>query len=179
MKLLEQLDSGLIEEIEAFLRAQVKRTAHPLVSKTTEELIREALATAPKERSRPQRPDPLPGSLWKIVPDWMVSARRMVRHNTVYEISPRQHIELIIGIIEKWGWSKGRLRTKSGCRCIVGAQLILLRMGYGSEHTMKQAGQMIQSALYARGVSEPYWEWNDDSRRTKHQVIGVLREAAR
>lgn len=178
MKLLEQLDSGLIEEIETFLRAQIKRTAHPLVSKTTEELIKEALTSAPT--SRPvKNPDPLPSNLWGRVPDWMVSARRMVRHNTVYEITPQQHIQLIIGIIEKWGWSKGRLRTKSGSRCIVGAQLILLRMGYGSERTMKHAGQMIQSALYARGVSEPYWEWNDDSRRTKHQVLGILKEAAR
>lgn len=174
---LDTLDSGLITEIESFLRAQIRRTAHPLVSKTTDQLIAEALASVPPIKRT--RSHPLPHDLWRVAPDWVVAARRMVRSNTTYEISAQEHIQLIIAIIERWGWSKGKLRTKSGCRCIAGSQLLLLRMGYGTKDTLRSAGLRIQSVLHSRGTSDPYWEWNDQPRRTKREVLDVLREAAR
>ena len=173
--MIETLDSGLIEEIEAFLRSQIKRTAHPLVSKTTDELVREALNNIPQSKSTD--PSPLPGSLWKILPDWMLSARRMVRSNVVFELNPKEHIRLTIAVIERWGWTQGSTRSKSGRRCIAGSQLLLLRLGYGTEQTMKNAGKLIQEVLYARGVSEPYWLWNEHPRRTRNEVLGLLKEA--
>lgn len=170
--------ASLIADIEAYLADQAPRTAHPLVTKTTAELIAEALAgpdIAPVDT-----PPALtaPSRLWRIIPDWALAltpARRL--HGAGRPVTVTQHLELTALVLEQYGWHRGGLRSRSGRRCILGAQAVLYRLGYGDEETAVAAGKRLQSALRRRGIDEPYHAWNDRSGRDLGEVQQLIREA--
>jgi hypothetical protein len=170
--------ASLIADIEAYLAEQAStRTAHPLVTKTTDQLIAEALrgpdipaATAPNLAG--------PHRLWRIIPDWALAitpARRL--HGAGRQVTVTQHLELTALVIQQYGWHRGRLRSRSGARCILGAQAVLYRLGYGDESTAQAAGQQLQNILRRRGIDEPYHRWNDRPERTLDDALHLIREA--
>ncbi|MFD3333531.1 hypothetical protein ACFWV1_12925 [Streptomyces sp. NPDC058700] len=170
--------ASLIADIEAYLADQAPRTAHPLVTKTTDQLIAEALRGPGTE---PEAAPALtaPSRLWRILPDWALAitpARRL--HGAGRDITVTQHLELTALVIQQYGWHRGGLRSRSGRRCIVGAQAVLYRLGYGDEETAKAAGQQLQNVLRRRGIDEAYPQWNDRSARTLDDVLHLIREAA-
>lgn len=168
----------LIADIEAYLAQQAPKTAHPLVTKTTAELVAEALqgpADTP-EQSTPALT--APRRLWRILPDWTLAltpARRL--HGAGRDITVTQHLELTAHLLQRYGHHRGALRSRSGRRCIVGAQAVLYRLGYGDEQTAKAAGARLQSVLTARGITEPYHQWNDRSERTLDDALHLIRSA--
>ncbi|MEK9524029.1 hypothetical protein MIU24_32350 [Streptomyces venezuelae] len=170
--------ASLIADIEAYLAEQAPRTAHPLVTKTTAELVAEALAN-PAASSEQQAPAlTAPNRLWRIIPDWALTltpARRL--HGAGRQITVTQHLELTALVIQQYGWHRGGLRSRSGRRCILGAQAVLYRLGYGDENTAVTAGQRLQNALRRRGVDEPFHAWNDRSERTLDDVLHLIRDA--
>ncbi|MEV5787587.1 hypothetical protein AB0L42_42550, partial [Streptomyces sp. NPDC052287] len=63
----------LISDIERYLAARVRTTAHPLVTKTTAELIAEALGTTAAPAAAPAPALAEPSRLLRVLPDWVLS----------------------------------------------------------------------------------------------------------
>jgi hypothetical protein len=95
-------------------------------------------------------------------------------------ITPAQHLELTALVLERWGWDQtgNHWRTRGGRRCIAGAQAVLYRLGYGTEHTIDAAGRYLDDALQARGIRDVYWAWNEERHVGRDQALALVREAA-
>ncbi|MGA5870680.1 DUF6197 family protein [Streptomyces cinereoruber] len=168
----------LIREIEQYLTARVRTTAHPLVTKTTAELIAEALGTPALAAVLAPVLAP-PARALRLLPDWALAFPLLRQlHGAGRHISVAEHLELTALVIERYGWHSGALRSTSGRRCILGAQAVLFRLGYGDETTARAAGHHLQAALADRGISEPYHRWNDATGRTRTEVLALIRTAA-
>ncbi|MFD3532307.1 hypothetical protein ACFWVS_12540, partial [Streptomyces sp. NPDC058661] len=114
-----------------------------------------------------------------LLPNWALNFPLLRRlHGAGRQISVAEHLELTALVIERYGWHHGSLRSTSGRRCILGAQAVLFRLGYGDETTARTAGHHLQTVLAARGVSEPYHRWNDAQGRTRAEVLTLVRTAA-
>ncbi|MFB9485188.1 hypothetical protein ACFFSH_38345, partial [Streptomyces filamentosus] len=92
-------------------------------------------------------------------------------------ITVTQHLQLTALVIEQYGHHRGGLRSLSGRRCILGAQAVLYRLGYGDEATAIAAGQQMQNVLRRRGINEPYHRWNDRPERCTGDALQLIREA--
>lgn len=170
--------SALIAEIEKYLADQAPHTAHPLVTKTTDQLIAEALS--PNMGTEAPAPTlTAPSRMWRILPDWALSLVRQLHAGTARHVTVAQHLELTALVIEQYGWARGNLRTASGGRCILGAQLVLRHLGYGDNSTAAEAGRHLTNTLAARGIQQPIHQWNDGHGRTQGEVLHLIREAAR
>ncbi|WP_428957983.1 DUF6197 family protein [Streptomyces sp. cg35] len=166
----------LAVEIERYLAARARataapKTAHPLVTKTTDQLVAEALRTVPaaedKLSSATLRP---PARFLRRLPLWALPLTR----RTVRQITVAEHLELTALVIEWWGWAQQTERDAKGARCIVGAQRALVALGYGDAATMTAA--TIWLCDLVGGAYEP---WNDHPDRTRDQVLNLLRTAAK
>ncbi|MFE5944250.1 hypothetical protein [Streptomyces sp. NPDC056480] len=167
----------LVREIEQYLTARVRTTAHPLVTKTTAELLTEALGAAPTAPAAPALT--APACALRLLPDWVLNFPLLRQlHGGGRHISVAEHLELTALVIERYGWHRGALRSASGRRCILGAQAVLFRLGYGDEHTALAAGHRLQAVLAARGITEPYHRWNDAIGRTREEALTLVRTAA-
>ncbi|WP_411090048.1 hypothetical protein [Streptomyces sp. 061-3] len=166
----------LVRDIEQYLAARTRTTAHPLVTKTTAELIAEALGTqAPATAPALE----LPGRMLRILPDWVLRFPIVRhRHGGARPVTVAEHLELTALVIERYGWAQNTHRTRSGRRCILGAQAVLYRLGIGDATTVDRAGQRLQAVLRSRGCTLPYHRWNDMPDRTQGEVITLVRTAA-
>lgn len=176
----------LVREIERYLTAR-RRTAHPLVTATTEELIRQALAelgSAPAPAAADPGPaaSTLPRGLWRVLPDRLLALHPGRRGVGVarLRISTAEHLELTALVLERWGWSQtgSRIRTGSGRRCILGAQAAVFRLGYGTEDTAAAAGAHLNAVLRSRGITTPYPQWNELPNVDGRQALALVRDAA-
>lgn len=176
---VQQIDvDGLVREIEQYLAARTRTTAHPLVTKTTQELVAEALGTTPATEGAAVTE--LPGRMLRILPDWVLQVPIVRhRHGGAGQITVAEHLELTALVIERYGWAQNTHRTTGGRRCILGAQAVLYRLGHGDESTVAAAGQRLQAVLAARGCTLTYAKWNDIPGRTQSDVLALIREAAR
>lgn len=170
----------LVREIETYLSAPGRATAHPLVTRPTADLVAEALAAVEAGCPRPSTGDlRAPSRILRRVPDRLLPLLRPVagprRHITVAE-----HLELTARVLETYGWATGNHRTPGGRRCILGAQAVLYRLGYGDRQHVDAAAGYIRSALADHGVREDvdYWTWNDQRAASVGEVTGILRAAA-
>ncbi|MGW4041111.1 DUF6197 family protein [Streptomyces sp. NPDC004778] len=167
---------GLVADIEHYLAARTRTTAHPLVTKTTAELVAEALGS--EQLHAPAAV--LPGRVLRLLPDWVLSVPMIRhRHGVARPITVAEHLELTALVIQRYGWAQGTHRTTGGRRCILGAQAVLYRLGMGDESTVAAAGQRLQSVLRARSCTATYAAWNDCPDRTEADVLALVREAAR
>lgn len=176
---LAEVDVDLAAEVEAWLR-DPSRTAHRLVSLPTGDLVAQAIGRQPTQV--PVTAPILPRGMWRVLPDRLLAlhpGRRADRLGRL-RIPVAQHLELTAMVLTEWGWAQpGRHnRTATGARCPRGAQVVLYRLGYGTEHTLYEGARRIQGELTRRGIVTPYWEWNDWTTTTAEQVIGVVRAAA-
>lgn len=168
---------GLVRDIEQYLAARTRTTAHPLVTKTTQELVAEALGTqAPATAATAPA---LPGRALRLLPDWVLQIPIVRhRHGGNRQVTVAEHLELTALVIERYGWAQDTHRTRSGRVCILGAQAVLYRLGIGDESTVDRAGQRLQAVLRSRGCTLPYHRWNDMPDRTAGEVIALVRTAA-
>ncbi|MEU3576358.1 hypothetical protein ACFTXO_25445 [Streptomyces sp. NPDC057067] len=169
----------LVRDIEQYLAARTRTTAHPLVTKTTAELIAEALGTAAPAQPAAAAPE-LPGRALRLLPDWVLRFPLVRhRHGGARHVTVAEHLELTALVIERYGWAQGTHRTTSGRRCILGAQAVLFRLGIGDEQTVAAAANQLQNVLQVRGCTAPYASWNDHPSRTEADVLALIRTAAR
>lgn len=170
---------GLVVEIERYLAARTRTTAHPLVTKTTNELVSEALATldaapvpAPTTSAAPRLAPP--SALLRRLPDWVLSLPVLRSwHGGGRHITAAEHLELTALTIERFGWVQGRECDDQGRRCILGAQLALMRLGYGDLDTLHRA-----TTYLCREAGGSYEIWNDQEGRTRTEVLDLIRRAA-
>ncbi|MFD8088655.1 DUF6197 family protein [Streptomyces malaysiensis] len=173
----------LVVEIENFLATQPARrpnlpTPKPARSgfdlPPVDELIAEAgIVTGPAPRQKKTKDRGLPGGVWRMLPDWALSARRGPRR----QVTVTEHLQLTALVIQRYGWCGRGLRSRTGRRCILGAQAVLYRLGYGDQDTAMAAGRVMDHILTARGIRAHYWEWNDHAGRDEGDVLYLLREA--
>jgi hypothetical protein len=182
--LIGGLTADLVDDIERYLAAR-KRTAHPLVTATTEDLVRTALANLPApagHSSRGRDNGVLPGGIWRILPDRLLALHPARRGEGVQRlrITTAEHLELTALVLEKWGWSQTgrRIRSGTGQRCILGAQAVIYRLGYGTQDTAMEAGRHVQNVLTARGIRTPYPQWNELPNVDGRQALALVRDAA-
>lgn len=167
---------GVAEELAAEAVAWLTdplRTAHRLVSVPTAVLVAEALGGTPT-------PDPapaLPGGMWRVLPDRLLALRP---HRRV-QVTTAQHLALTAVVLQQWGWAQSgaRIRTRSGRRCILGAQVVVHRLGYGSDLTLADAGRQLDGALAARGIRLTYPQWNEQPHVTEQDALGLIHDAAK
>ena len=167
----------MIADFERYLADQAPKTAHPLVSKTTDRLVAEALTPTAHQAAAPVLA--APSRKWRILPDWTLSLVRQLHAGQTRHITVAQHLELTAIVIQQHGWTRGKYRTNSGARCILGAQHILRQLGYGDDSTAAEAGRHLTNVLAARGIQQPIHQWNDHPDRTQTEVLHLIREAAR
>lgn len=160
-------------------------TAHPLITKTTANLVAEALGTVPEDDEPDDEPpfrplsaaSPLTGA-WRLLPDAWLRIRRPRGAVNYRPLTVAQHLELTAAILERdWSQTGGRGRRLTR-RCILGAQVALYAMGYGDAQTAEAAGTYINLALREAGQAGPYEGWNEVPGRTRDQVLALVRAAA-
>ncbi|MBY8877472.1 DUF6197 family protein [Actinacidiphila acidipaludis] len=178
------LGADLIRDIENYLATQHPQplAAHRLVTATTDQLVRDALAALPPAPAGDPAGMSLPGGLWRVLPDRLLSLHPARRGEAVarLRITPAQHLDLTALVLERWGWAQTgeRLRTCGGRRCILGAQRTVFLLGYGTEDTATAAGDHINNVLRARGIVQPYPRWNEHPHVSGEQALAVVRAAA-
>ncbi|MFR9757863.1 hypothetical protein [Streptomyces sp. TR06-5] len=185
---LDEHGELLALEVERYLAARTRATAHPLVTKTTADLVTEALEERPAvgvdNREEDEHPaasgtvaSPLTG-VWRLLPDALLRIRRPRGVVDYRPLTVAEHLELTAAILERdWGQTARRGRW-FGRRCILGAQVALYAMGYGDAQTADAAGTYLNLALRERGQPGPYEDWNEVPGRTRDQVLALVRAAA-
>ncbi|AVZ74016.1 hypothetical protein SLUN_19465 [Streptomyces lunaelactis] len=169
---------GLVVEIERYLAARVRTTAHPLLTKTTQELVTEALA----QLGTALAPDgavrlTAPSAFLRRLPDWVLGFPLLrAWHGGGRPITAAENLELVALVIERFGWTQGTERGNAGQRCLIGAQYVLHRLGYGDVDTLRRASHFLQDTLGTEAGS--YVVWNDREGRTRDQVLRLVRTAA-
>ncbi|MFD1277431.1 DUF6197 family protein [Streptomyces kaempferi] len=173
----------LVRQFEDYLTAHaptpaLPRTAHPLVTKTTAELIAEAIGHTGAATTTAATDIVPPGRLVRLIPHALLripGVRRL--HGGIRHITVEQHLALTAHLIEQ-GWARGTYRTVGGRVCLQGAQRLLYTLGYGDHDTANQAAHRIQAVLTGRGIRQPYPEWNDNPDRTQPEILKLIRTAA-
>ncbi|MEU8749747.1 DUF6197 family protein [Streptomyces chartreusis] len=170
---------SLVVEIERYLAARTRTTAHPLVTKTTRELVDEALRELTPAPAVSASPVLNPPPAWlRRLPEWALSIPLIRnRFGAGCQLTVAEHLELTALIIKRWGWATDGDRGEHGEVCIRGAQFVLLRLGYGDAGTLHRASARLHEVL-ARGTGGSFIAFNDAPGRTKQQVITLLRTAA-
>ncbi|MEU8977634.1 hypothetical protein [Streptomyces sp. NPDC048309] len=171
---------GLVVGIERYLAARTRTTAHPLVTKSTQELIDEALrGIAPAPAATGARVLAPPSAWLRHLPQWALSIP-LVRNRWgagARQLTAAEHLELTALVIERWGWTQEADRGEKGEVCIRGAQFVLLRLGYGDADTLHRADVHLHQVLAPTGGGS-FVAWNDVPGRTRDQVLALLRTAA-
>lgn len=174
--------SRFIADTERYVAAHAPaigpRTAHRLITKTTAQLVAEALGT-PTAAADPAPVLQAPPAMLRHFPNWALGLP-MVRSRFGgggQHVTVAQHLNLTAAVIERWGWAQGCLRTRNGI-CIEGAQFVLLRLGYGNGDTLHAATNHLHQ-LFTNAGAGSLTAWNDHPDRTQVQVLNLLNLAAR
>ncbi|MGW0937656.1 DUF6197 family protein [Streptomyces sp. NPDC002666] len=127
--------------------------------------VRALPASLPRERA-------LPGRLGAVLPDRLHAWRRIGQP----EVRPSVHLAHARQILTEWGWQNTpyRLRNARGARCICGAMLTAHRLGYGSAHTVDQAGAWLISELRTQGWTGLIGPWNRYPGRTAADALALI-----
>jgi hypothetical protein len=123
-----------------------------------------------KPRTKQRKPEiDLPGRLRAMIPE------PLHRRRSTY-VTVARHLELTLEVLERYGWARtgDNWRTVGGRRCILGAQMLLLALGYGDRDTLNRAGGYLNVELRQRRVTNPYYEWNEAPGRTYDDVRHLL-----
>jgi hypothetical protein len=174
------LDDAAFQRIVEHLDTTAPATAHPLVTKTTAQLVDEALRATPRPGPTADEPavrSPLRG-IWRALPDKMLGLRRPrgpVDHRTV---TVAEFLELTAAVLQHSGWARTghqRIRTPLGRRCIAGAQAAVYALGYGCEMTLDASCHLLDTVLRERGAYPTYYRWNEQA--TAEQVLELINAA--
>lgn len=141
-----------------------------LLTKTTDELVAEALASIPADVPVERR---LPGRLGAILPDRLHAWRRIGQP----DCKPSVQLAVAAQVLREWGWQRRpyRLRDARGARCVCGAILAAERLGYGSRATTEISAGLVLAHLRRyeawAGLIGP---WNRQPGRTAEQAVALL-----
>lgn len=154
--------------------APASLAARPLLTKTVDELMSEALRAVPDHGTRPEMEVRLPGRLSAMFPERML--RRYPRRLD-YPPSVQLHVAGVV--LREWGWQQEphHLRNRRGARCVCGAICTAVALGIGGERAAHQAAWHVLVVLRGRGWPHLIGDWNQQPGRTAEQAIEVVAEA--
>lgn len=140
-----------------------------LLSVPVDRLIADTVRSLPAETPRER---PLPGRLGAVLPDRLHAWRRIGQP----EVRPSVHLAHARRILTEWGWQNTpyRLRNARGARCVCGAMLTAHRLGYGSAHTVDQAGAWLVAELRSQGWTGLIGPWNRHPGRTAEDALALI-----
>ncbi|GES27907.1 hypothetical protein AB0G60_02705 [Streptomyces angustmyceticus] len=147
-----------------------------LVSKTTAELVDEALRSLPQHGTRPAIDVKLPGRIARALPDWAHRTRADLSHK------PSAQLAVAAEILRKWGWQNKphHLRDGRGRRCICGAICTTVAgLGVGTIGSAHQAAGYVLAELRGRGWNALIGDWNQGVCRTPEQAIELVNAGQR
>jgi hypothetical protein len=144
----------MLAEIERFLDQHPPKRG--IVLPPVDELIRQAgIQTGPA---------PLPRRGW------------LRRRPAATTGSIADHLEQTAAVIQRYGWTQHTTRDGQGRFCIVGAQLLLVRLGQADHQVAVRAGEWLNRHLGT--ATGGYIRWQNNPSRTKAEVLTTLRAAA-
>lgn len=148
-----------------------------LVTKTTAELVAEALRSLPKHGTRPAIDVRLPGRISRALPDWAHRTRADLSHK------PSTQLAVSAEILRKWGWQQRehRLRDGRGRRCICGAICTAVTgLGIGSiDSAHTAAGYVLAELREKHSWNALIGDWNQRVCRTPEQAIELVNAGQR
>ncbi|MGY5127295.1 DUF6197 family protein [Streptomyces nigrescens] len=149
-------------------------SAAPLRSKTTRQLVDEALrglpAAAPVAPSWSHRV--LPAALRGFLADlglWQDPTPQR----------PSTHLQQTLAVLRRYGWCQSMDVTATGRLCIRGAQNLLEKTGHVTPQARDRAVHYLRLALAEHGVHMQFFAWNDLPDQTFTAVENRLTRAAR
>jgi hypothetical protein len=103
-----------------------------------------------------------------------------VRHRTPAPtpIDTATHLRLVSRYLTAHGWTQGRLWNETGAVCLLGAQLMVLRAGYGTPATASRARVLLMEQFVSHGAYRSVDQWNDEPGRRAVDVHRQLDIAA-
>ncbi|WP_042383082.1 DUF6197 family protein [Streptacidiphilus melanogenes] len=110
------------------------------------------------------------------VPNWLDRIRHRTPAPTPTDTAT--HLRLVARYITAHGWTQGRLWDANGAVCLLGAQLMVLRAGYGTPDTASRARVLLMEQFVAQGAFRSVDDWNDRSGRRLVEVHRQLDIAA-
>lgn len=105
------------------------------------------------------------------VPNWLDRVRH--RPPAPTPIDTATHLRLVARYITSHGWCQKRLWNPDGAVCMLGAQLMVLRAGYGTAATASRARVLLMEQFVAQGTYRSVDEWNDEPGR---RLVDVHRQ---
>jgi hypothetical protein len=93
------------------------------------------------------------------VPNWLDRLRHRAPAPTPTDTAT--HLRLVARYITAHGWTQGRLWDERGAVCLLGAQLMVLRAGYGTPATASRARVLLMEQFVAQGPFRSVDDWND------------------
>lgn len=143
-----------------------------LVTKSADQLVREALANIP--RSGPPTTVRLPAKALRHLPDWAN------KRPTDITLGPDVQLWATAAILREWGWQAKphKLKDWRGHRCICGALVTTVALGIGIPETAHLAAGHILAELRRRSWPRLIGDWNQAPGRTKEQAIELVETAA-
>jgi hypothetical protein len=114
--------------------------------------------------------------LVRPVPTWLDRIRH--RRPAPTPIDTATHLRLVSRYITTHGWCQRRLWDDTGAVCLLGAQLMVLRAGYGTPATASRARVLLMEQFTAQGAYRSVDQWNDEPGRRPAEVHRQLDIAA-
>lgn len=144
----------MLAEIEQYL--ELHPPTRGIVLPPIDELIRQAgIQTGPA---------PLPRRGW------------LRRRTTAAAVTVADHLEQTANVIQRYGWAQHTTRDGQGRFCIVGAQLLLVRLGQADHQVAVRAGEWLNRHLGT--ATGGYIRWQNNPSRTRTEVLDFLRTTA-
>ncbi|MEW2393050.1 hypothetical protein AB0933_32285 [Streptomyces venezuelae] len=91
---------------------------------------------------------------------------------------PSVHLLQTLAVIQHYGNCKSLDFSPTGRVCIRGAQTLLIKTGYATEHTRDQAVSYMQQVLHAAGIDMQFFAWHDLPGTTPEGVHTLMTKAA-
>ncbi|WP_331756595.1 hypothetical protein [Streptomyces decoyicus] len=163
--------------LNAPLTEEPKRTvstAAPLRSKSTRQLVDEALRGLPAAApaTPPWSHRLLPAAVRGLLADlgwWQDPAPQL----------PSAHLDQVLAVLRRYGWCQSLDVTATGRLCIRGAQNLLEKTGHVTPQARDRAVQYMHQTLRQAGVTMQFFAWNDLPDQQFSAVQTLLETAAR
>ncbi|WP_241778911.1 hypothetical protein [Streptomyces sp. AcH 505] len=147
----------------------------PLRTKTTQQLVDEALATLPAYAAAPDTPSWghrfLPAPVRGLLADlgmWQDPTPQ----------PPSTHLLQVLAVLHRYGWCQSLDVTVTGRLCVRGAQNLLQKTGHVTPHARDKAVDYMQEVLADAGIRMQFFAWNDLPDQQFSAVETLIKESA-
>jgi hypothetical protein len=91
---------------------------------------------------------------------------------------PSAHLEQVLAVLRRYGWTQSLDATVTGRLCIRGAQQLLQKTGHVTPTARDRAVTYMQQALSEAGIHMQFFAWNDLADQQFSAVQALIDRAA-